>query len=772
MIQRYFTKPKRQEEFFSIFAREGVQAGIFLVLGFVFSRALLFKALSPMGISLCAALSGINLYACVAGAILGYSLGATASVAVKYIGAVVVLIFVKWLALYVKKTSVLRTVPPLSSGLGILLSGGILTIILTRDLYSVLSLLIEVALAVVGTILFSKGVEAISFRRPLCRMSVSEISGVVLMLGTVIVALSPVTVTDASLGVMLCVFLTLTVSLNSGALSGCVTGLLFGTCLLVCDESFLPVSLSLSFGGFLAGTFKDTGKGKMALIFAVSEVFISLLTLSESRLIPLLIETAAGCVLFLIFSFENDFLKNLSNPQAHSSNLKDFRAVFDRKMSLASDSLSEIGEITKKVSLKLQRRQEANEKKLFENTAEKVCTKCAMHDFCWENHKSDVQNAFESTAPKFREKGYISPENLPEYFSKNCIKSRELLHEINLSFSEAVEASAKSHELTAVRSVICEQFDAMALMLDKLKEELSSVRSVNGEVSDRFASSLRSLGLDVDYCCATARDLDRITVEVCVKEFEGESVPDKKLMKILSEICAREFDYPSIKTVDGRLHYVFNEKPCFDLDYKVLQTSVDGAVCGDCLGCFCDPEQFFNLILSDGMGAGKRAAVDSAMTVSLITKLIKSGFHYDNAVSVVNSAMLVKSSEETLSTVDALRLDLYTGKLQILKAGAAPTFIYSGGERVNVIEAESLPIGILGGVRPEKSEVYLKSGDLVVMVSDGICDDDTVWLETLILRHHNLPVRDLCDMIMREAVRENKNPDDRTVIAGRVICAK
>ncbi len=772
MTERYF-KPKRQEEFLAVFAREGVQAGVFLALGFVFSNALLFGSLSPMGLALCACLSGLNLYACVAGAIFGYSLMGTAGVVVKYIGAVVVIIFVKWLTAYLKNERTVKLIGVLSAAIGVFASGGILMILLKPDLYIVLSLLIETALTVVGTVLFSSALEAIGFRRPLCRMTALQISGVAAMAGIAVISLSSLRVFDASIGVMCAIFSTLFMALNSGAFAGAGVGIVFGVSLLVFDEAMFPTCLALAFGGFLAGAVNKLGKSRMALIFAVSSIFIFLLTLSDNRLIPLLIETAAGCILFLIFSFKNDFFTHLGAAEAHSSNVSDFRTVFDRRLTLASDSLSEIGDITKKVALKLQRRHEANEKNLFESTAQKVCRECSMHDYCWETRKNQVREAFESTAPELKKKGYLSAEALPEYFNSNCIKHKEILRELNLAYTEQVEAMAHANELSMVRGVICEQFDAMSLMLEKLKEELSAVHSVKGEVADRFAASLRSMGIEVEYCCATVRDFDRIAVEICVSEFSRESVPDKKLLSILKEITDRDFDYPCVREVDSKLHYVFNEKPCFDLDYKILQLSRDGgAVNGDSLSCFSDPEQFFNIILSDGMGSGKRAAVDSAMTVSLITKLIKSGFHYDNAIELVNSAMLVKSCEETLSTVDALRLDLYTGKLQILKAGAAPTFIYHSGERTHTIEAESLPIGILGGVKPEKTQVYLKSGDLIVMVSDGICDDEYMWLETLISQNNSISPKALCEMIMQSAQDENKSPDDRTVLVARVVSAK
>ena len=770
MIQRYFTKEKRQEEFFSYFAKEGVRAGVFLILGFLFSNAILFKSLSPLGLGLIGVLNGLNLYSCVCGVILGHCLGASAGIVIKYIGATVISVFIKWLVSYLKSERLKRAISIFSSGIGLLISGAVLTSLLTPDLYSFLSLLIECSFTVISTILFSSALSAISFKRPICKMGIIEVAGVLLTVGAVVIALCALEVFGASFGVILSIFLTLLIAYNSGASAGAAVGAVLGIFLLIYDDSLIYTCLGLGFGGLLAGAFRSLKKSRMALIFFVSNVFTGFLCLSDAKIGALLIESGVGCLLFFAFGFESDFLSHITSPESHSSLLNDFKAVFDRRLSLTSEGLSEIGDITKKVALKLERRHESGERRVFEETAEKLCDSCSMHDFCWGKNKAKVTEAFESTSPILRQKGYLAAEDMPSFFINSCIKSRDLLRNLNLSYSEFIEKTAYNHSLSSVRSVICEQFDSMALMLTKLKEELSRVRGVKSDVSDKFAAQLRLMGLSVGYCLASERDFERICVEVQIEKFENESVPDRKLISILNSITSREFDYPCVRSVGDKLYYTFNEMPCFDLDYKILQTSLDPSnISGDSISCFCDCEQFFNIILSDGMGAGKRAAVDSKMTVSLITKLIKAGFHYDNAVEVVNSAMLVKSSDETLSTVDALRLDLYTGKLQLMKLGAAPTFIYKSGERVHTIEAQSLPIGILGGVKPQKNQLYLKSSDLIVMVSDGVCDDEIMWLETLISQNHSLSVSQLCEKILRESEVQNKLKDDRTVLVARVI---
>ena len=64
--------------------------------------------------------------------------------------------------------------------------------------------------------------------------------------------------------------------------------------------------------------------------------------------------------------------------------------------------------------------------------------------------------------------------------------------------------------------------------------------------------------------------------------------------------------------------------------------------------------------------------------------LYTSGFSFDSSLELVNAALLAKSEEESLSTIDVATIDLYSGETQFLKAGAAPTFVYRDGSVVKV----------------------------------------------------------------------------------------
>ena len=71
--------------------------------------------------------------------------------------------------------------------------------------------------------------------------------------------------------------------------------------------------------------------------------------------------------------------------------------------------------------------------------------------------------------------------------------------------------------------------------------------------------------------------------------------------------------------------------------------------------------------------------------------------------------------------VDMSIFDLYNGKCEFVKAGAAVTFLRTK-DGVEHIRSESLPLGVIQRQQSEKETRQLESGDVVVMVSDGILD--------------------------------------------------
>ena len=114
------------------------------------------------------------------------------------------------------------------------------------------------------------------------------------------------------------------------------------------------------------------------------------------------------------------------------------------------------------------------------------------------------------------------------------------------------------------------------------------------------------------------------------------------------------------------------------------------------------------LSLCDGMGSGQNAFYESSRAIELTEQLIQAGFQPGTVVRLVNQALVMQDSFHPL-TMDMAVADLYSGLCDFTKSGAAVTLIRRGGE-IELLQSESLPLGVLKETQPAESMYRLRDG--------------------------------------------------------------
>ena len=210
-----------------------------------------------------------------------------------------------------------------------------------------------------------------------------------------------------------------------------------------------------------------------------------------------------------------------------------------------------------------------------------------------------------------------------------------------------------------------------------------------------------------------------------------------------------------------------SERALYDVRIGTAQhISGKGRLCGDCLNYFTDGLGRTVALISDGMGTGGRAAVDGSMAEGIMTKLIKAGIGFDSALQIVNSALMVKSEDESLATMDIVCIDLFSGIAELMKAGAAATYLRKGSV-VERIDFPSLPIGILTDVKLIHKTVHLSDDDWLLMVSDGAISSGDSWITDVLKQWKGTNPQELANLIITESVSNQTDgyDDDVTAIA-------
>ncbi len=161
------------------------------------------------------------------------------------------------------------------------------------------------------------------------------------------------------------------------------------------------------------------------------------------------------------------------------------------------------------------------------------------------------------------------------------------------------------------------------------------------------------------------------------------------------------------------------------------------------------------ILLSDGMGVGLKAYTESNIAVRLLERMIKAGYDLTTAVSLVNRLLLLRNQEEMFVTIDLVVVDLFSGHLEFVKIGSAPSFIKRGRE-VEIIHNHSLPVGVLSQVDVETDRRTLKEGEVLVMATDGVLD-----------AHRGIARK---DEWMCWNLRRFQDPKDLATMAEEILC--
>ena len=193
------------------------------------------------------------------------------------------------------------------------------------------------------------------------------------------------------------------------------------------------------------------------------------------------------------------------------------------------------------------------------------------------------------------------------------------------------------------------------------------------------------------------------------------------LPRIVSSCVGAELETVAVTPRGDECVIHLAARPVFEVAYGCAEKRRAGEnVSGDTKSVLCPSRRRRLFALSDGMGSGERAASASRNAIAMVENFYRAGF--DNAIilTLVNK-LLCLTSEENFSSLDIAVADTVTGGLDIIKMGAAPTFVRHAGS-VEIVSCSAPPAGIIERAAPLTLRRQLYDGDMVLMMSDGVYD--------------------------------------------------
>lgn len=453
--------------------------------------------------------------------------------------------------------------------------------------------------------------------------------------------------------------------------------------------------------------------------------------------------------------------------EAINSRLKDVSAVF-----------KELADVFAGVRALPEAGGEERLTELVEKVWRGQCRECIKFTACWqESFYRSYWDLVDLAAVADSKGGAVTPDDLPAGLASRCIRPVEFV----ASFNRAVigrDPLAKGRGGESM-DLVPQQLLGVAELIESTAEQVrldtGRAEEIEAQLKDEFALRRIDVG-DVRVTHTAARpELEIVYRGRC--DGCGSCVPT--LAGVAERVFGERYGGSSTcRQGEGEGCVVrLAPVPPYELKVEIARLAKEGAaVSGDAAVKVDLGGGRLALMLSDGMGVGSRAAVESQAAVGLFEKMLRAGFDHTFAAHTVNAALLLRSTEETFATVDLAVVDLFSGEVEFLKVGSSPTFI-KRAESVDVVRSESLPVGILTEIDVHSHTRVLEPGDVLVMMTDGILDaipdrsDKEEWIARMLRREETLEPAELVNLIVERAKQAagGEIRDDMTVMVARLV---
>ncbi len=751
----------------------GGLALLWCLVGFFVPRAALYGQMAPFGISLAAAVDKPALPVLLSLAV-GYLLG-DVYLPMRYIAALAAVGGIRWVLAVAPDWRGRLFVPPLVAFASTAATGAALYSATGLDGYRVLLLLAESGVAAGGALFFR--LAAVECRRWLEQPTARSLSpagqtAVIFTGAVLLMAGASVTVGGFSFGRWLAATLILVLARAGREQGGSVAGVVVGAAMVLATPERPALALAFAFGGLLAGVFARFGRLAQTAAFLIAAGVLALTDPQEDMWICLYELLAGGAVFLLLPPRLDRWLHRLVLRGRELPAVEGVRRAVTMRLEMAARTMEEVAATVTTVTERLSRHGAGDTAAVVREACRAVCTGCPLQALCWTKNGADAQATVELLALALRQEGMLTPDRLGGLFADICRQPERLAEQINRRYEQYIAQETAWRRLGEIQHTLDNQFSGMAGLLSSLAADMTDPRQVDAELSDRVAAVCADYGMAVGQALCIRGHNNRLTVDILAAQ-AGVAVGSARWLRGMEAACGCVFAPPVAVPCGDRVRVTLTEPPQYTVEIGVAQRCCDGErLCGDAVDFFTLDGRTV-LLLSDGMGSGGRAAVDGAMAAGLTSRLWQAGFSPDSILHSVNAALLVKSREESLATLDVMAIDTFSGRLDSYKAGAAASLLCSGG-RVSRVDGTSLPIGILSDVRFEHNADWLRDGDVLVMLSDGALADGLAAVE---LQLRDRPAAEgmqaFAERVAETArAAQGSHPDDITVVAARVTLAQ
>jgi len=535
----------------------------------------------------------------------------------------------------------------------------------------------------------------------------------------------------------------------------------------------LPAQVVAVYGvsSLCAGLLQKKGRWGVVLgFFAANSAAALYFSSSTNTVISFYYVIIAGAALFLLPDrLLNLFGEVVKAPSYAEDSAKRIRDIMCEKLTAAADSFTELSDmfsevVSQRISADMQ-----DPGTLFDRTADAVCRDCSLMHYCWQKEYNNTRRSLLDLYERMELHGEALLKDVPAEFKNACIRLEEFIKALNKSYELHKINLMWAGRVTESRQLAIMQLKNISSVLAHLKHELTVAPEDAVRLERKVLAALDRSGIAARNVHITGDEAMTVTLELT--PCGGERACAGRVSATLGHALGVPMLRVPTACGDGVCRLTFREQARFSIETGFARVAGQhNPQSGDNHMLSLSGDGKYILALSDGMGQGHAAESQSSMTVHLIKKLLCAGFDKETALRLINSMLMVGGEGESFATADLCLVNLYSGALEFIKIGAAPSYVKRESETEKISSA-SLPAGIVREVEADCELKYATAGDFVVLVTDGITDvlekEGESRLCRLMEDFCGESPQKLADEILRAAISASGGTprDDMTVLA-------
>lgn len=403
-----------------------------------------------------------------------------------------------------------------------------------------------------------------------------------------------------------------------------------------------------------------------------------------------------------------------------------------------------------------------------------VCENCPHRGICRKTTtaSSEVETGITTLAKTGLKHGTVTLLDVPNTLSVKCTRINTLMSAMNKLLAVNQNKEQIIAGLDSGKILMANLLAGISQLCSNFANDVCRSVVFDNERGEMVKEELLFRNIFAEDCLITKTTQNEYVVSVLVPRGDAKN---QRIEKVVSHVCGHKMIVDEVVDADTKGYAIVSVRSA--PKYCVLfgmagVTKGMNQTSGDNFSFLRITNEKTLMALCDGMGAGERAARASTLALSLVENFYKAGFPDEIIMYSVNQ-LLTFTGQDVFSALDMCVFDLATGDVDFIKVGAPDGFIKRARE-VEVVEAGSLPLGILDDIEPKITKAVLSAGDMVVLVSDGVLDvfgGERVALAGFI---NNLDVttpQQLADQLVAEvtAMSDGYPADDCTVTVAQLV---